>query len=58
MIIHMKILIAIRKDDTHTTTILPLHTFFFNLFKSYIWFSFPEIEPLSFFSSSKKCLSC
>lgn len=36
MIIHMKILIAIRKDDAHTPTILPLHTFFFNLFKSYI----------------------
>lgn len=33
MIIHIKILIATREDDAHTTTILPLHTVFKFIYK-------------------------
>lgn len=32
MIIHMKITMAIRKDDAHITTVLPLYTFLKNVF--------------------------
>lgn len=52
MIIHIKILIAVKKGDAYTINILPLYTLF-KIYVSYIQFSFPEMKPLSFLSSSK-----
>lgn len=52
MIIHMKILIAVKKGDAYTITILPLYTLF-KIYVGFIQVSFSEMESLSFLSFSK-----